>query len=77
MNNLKIKITVSHNEVNYNYSIMCIPSILKVELNENRTKIWNEIKADSPNMLNIWAQQIWEQNYPNTFGKVIKVDILN
>lgn len=77
MNNLKIKITVSHNEVNSNYSVMAIPSTLEVALNESKTKVWNEIKQFNQNIIYNWAQQIWDINYPNTFGKVTKVDILN
>lgn len=65
-----IKITVSHNEVNENYSIMCKPSTLKVELNEEKT----ELAKKFPYLLNIWGQKIWDMNYPNTFGDVIKVE---
>jgi hypothetical protein len=69
----KIKLTVSHNEVNENYSIMCIPSTLKVELNEEKSKLGKQF----PYLLDIWGQQIWDMTHPNTFGKVIKVEFCN
>lgn len=68
-----IKLTVSHNEVTENYSIMCKPSTLKVQLNEERTKLAQQF----PYLLQIWGQQIWDMNYPNTFGKVVKVEFCN
>jgi hypothetical protein len=56
---------------------MCKPSTLTVELDEEKTKTWNELKNTSPYIIEFWAQKIWELKYPNTFGKVYKVDILN
>lgn len=69
----KIKLTISHNEVTENYSIMSKPSTMMVELNEHRTKLAQEF----PSLLNIWGQQIWDLSHPNTFGKVIKVELFN
>lgn len=68
-----IKLTVSHNEVTENYSIMCKSSTLKVQLNEERTKLAQQF----PYLLQIWGQQIWDMNYPNTFGKVVSVEFCN
>ena len=77
MKNLTFKMYVSHNEVNKDFSIMCKPSTLTVELDEEKTKTWNELKNTSPYIIEFWAQRIWELKYPKTFGKVYKVDILN
>jgi hypothetical protein len=73
-NNMKkqIKLTISHNEVTENYSVMCKPSTLIVELNEEKTKIGQEF----PWLLEIWGQKIWDMNYPNTFGKVIETKFI-
>lgn len=76
MKNLKIKMTISHNEVNENFSVMSLPSTMTVELSKERTKIWQEISNVNPNILLIWAKQIWNITYPNTFGEVIKVEVL-
>jgi|688.fasta_scaffold1278979_2 hypothetical protein len=75
MNNekLKIRITVSHNEVTENYSVMTTPSVLVVELNNERSITGKQF----PYLLKIWGQQIWEMKYPNTLGKVIEVTIIN
>jgi hypothetical protein len=77
MQNLKLKITVSHNEVNSNFSIMSQPSTMTIELSNDKSKVWNEIKDFNPSIVYVWGQKIWEISHPNTFGKVIKVDVLN
>jgi hypothetical protein len=77
MQNLKLKITVSHNEVNSNFSVMSQPSTMTIELSNDKSKVWNEIKDFNPSIVYVWGQQIWEISHPNTFGKVIKVDVLN
>lgn len=77
MTTLTIEMTISHNEVNENYSIISTPSKMKVQLSPNKTKVWNEVKKFNHNILSIWAQQIWDMTYPNTFGKVIDVKIVN
>lgn len=74
-NELIIEMTISHNEVNENFSVMSIPSKMKVAINKLNT--WNEVKKYNPNIINIWAQQVWDISHPNTFGKVIDVKILN
>jgi hypothetical protein len=70
---MKIQITISHNEVTENYSVMSIPSTLVVELNSNKAQQAREY----PYLLKTWAQQIWNMKYPNTFGKVIDVQVIN
>jgi len=77
MANLKLKITISHNEVTEDFSVMCLPSTLSVELNEEKTNTWNELKEVNPNIIYVWAQKIWDMQYPNTFGKVVNVKVLN
>ncbi len=77
MKNLKLKITVSHNQVNSNFSVISQPSTMTVELNNDKSKVWNEIKDFNPSIVDVWGQQIWDMCHPNTFGKVIKVDVLN
>ena len=67
-----IELTISHNEVTKNCSVMCDQSTLKVKIDEEKAKIANQF----PYLLNIWGQQIWNMNYPNTFGKVIKVKFI-
>jgi hypothetical protein len=68
-----IKLTVSHNEVTANYSVMCKPSTLKVNIDGDKAKLAQQF----PYLLDVWGQQIWDMNYPNTFGKVIKVEFCN
>ena len=68
-----IKLTVSHNEVTANYSVMCKPSTLKVNIDKDKA----ELAQQFPYLLDVWGQQIWDMNYPNTFGKVIKVEFCN
>lgn len=77
MKNLSIVITISHNIVNGSISVISIPSTMTVQLDEQKTKVYNEVKQFNPSIVYIWAQQIWEFNYPNTFGKVIDVKIIN
>jgi hypothetical protein len=74
---IRVQITVSHNEVTENYSIMSEPSTISFELNEEKSKVWNEIKSFNPNIMLHWGQQIWDLLYPNTVGKVFKYKILN
>jgi hypothetical protein len=68
-----LKLTVSHNEVTANYSVMCKPSTLKVNIDGDKA----ELAQQFPYLLDVWGQQIWDMNYPNTFGKVIKVEFCN
>lgn len=68
----RIKLTISHNEVNENFSVMSKPSTIIVELNEEKTKLATEF----PYLLNIWGQQIWDIKFPNTFGKVIETKFI-
>jgi hypothetical protein len=77
MQNLKIKIFVSHNEVTPNYSVMSQPSTMVVELNDDKTKVWDEVGKFNPSILQVWGQKIWDMTHPNTYGQVFKVDILN
>lgn len=77
MKTLKFKMTISHNEVTENFSVMSLPSTMTIELNEEKTKTWNEVKAFNPNIISVWAQKIWDIKYPNTFGKVTNVEILS
>lgn len=68
----QIKLIISHNEVNENFSVMSKPSTMIVELNEEKTKLATEF----PYLLNIWGQQIWDIKFPNTFGKVIETKLI-
>jgi hypothetical protein len=77
MKNLSFVMTISHNIVSNSISVMSIPSTMTIELDEQKTKVYNEVKKFNPNIVYIWAQQIWNMNYPNTFGKVIDVKIIN
>lgn len=76
MTKIKIKLTVSHNEVKEGYSVMSTPSTIVAELSEERTRKYNEIKDSFPSILYVWGQYLWDITYPNTFGKVIKVDVI-
>jgi hypothetical protein len=69
----KIKLTVSHNEVTPNYSVMSENSTLVVELNEEKATLGKQF----PYLLDIWGQQIWDLYYPNTYGKVIETKFIN
>jgi hypothetical protein len=70
---MKIEITISHNEVTENYSVMSKPSKLVVELNDEKS-----VQARKfPYLLMVWGQQIWNMKYPNTFGKVTNVKEIN
>jgi hypothetical protein len=71
--NATIKLTVSHNEVTANYSVMCKPSTLKVKIDGDKAKLAQQF----PYLLDVWGQQIWDMNHPNTFGKVVKVEFCN
>jgi hypothetical protein len=71
--NATIKLTVSHNEVTANYSVMGKPSTLIVKIDEDKYKLAQQF----PYLLDVWGQQIWDMNYPNTFGKVVKVEFCN
>lgn len=77
MKNLSFVMTISHNEVNKSFSVISIPSTMTVQLDEQKTKVYNELKQLNPNIVYVWAQQIWNINYPNTFGKVVDVKIIN
>lgn len=68
----QIKLTISHNEVNENFSVMSKPSTIIVELNEEKTKLATEF----PYLLKIWGQKIWDMKYPNTFGKIIEAKFI-
>ena len=77
MKNLSFVMTISHNIVKDSISVMSIPSSITIQLDEQKTKVYNEVKQFNPSIVYIWAQQIWNMNYPNTFGKVINVKIIN
>jgi hypothetical protein len=69
----KIKLTINHNEVTPNYSVMSENSTLVVELNEERTSLAKQF----PYLLDVWGQQIWNLHYPNSYGKVIETKFIN
>ena len=68
----QIKLTISRNQRTEDYSVICAPSTMIVELNEEKTKL----ALEYPYLLNIWGQQIWNLKYPNTFGKVIETKFI-
>ena len=77
MTNVTLKITVSHNQVTEKISVMSENSTMVVSLDENKTKVWNEIEKFNPSIVYTWGQQIWNMFHPNVYGKVVNVDILN
>lgn len=74
---MKIEITISRNKKNEDYSIICQPVKLTVELLEKRVQIWRDIFESDLEILKIWSKQIWDLTYPNDEGIVLGVKILN
>jgi hypothetical protein len=77
MTNLKLEMTISHNQSNESISVISKPSTMTIELDEAKTKTWNEIGKFNPSILYVWAEKIWEIYHPNIIGKVTNVRILN